>query len=53
MDLDYYLRTDEKYHDEVYELLLILETDQVDDEAAAQIAAAEERLDELVRISNT
>lgn len=49
--LFYYLETDEKYHGEVYELLQIIQQDQIDEEVEAQQKKAQKRLDELVRLS--
>lgn len=49
---DYFLKTDDKYHDEVDRLIRVLENDLIDDEAEAEKEKAQERLDQLVKLSN-
>lgn len=50
-DFEYYLKTDPKYHDEVYELLEILAQDVGDAELEEQQAQAKLNLGELVKLS--
>lgn len=50
-NFEYYLKTDPKYHDEIYTLLQIIEADLVDDETLLDQEQAQERLDELVKLS--
>lgn len=49
--IEYYLKTDEKYHSEVYELIQILEYDQIDADREKEQDKAAERLEVLVELS--
>lgn len=50
-NFDFFLTIDEKHHDEVYELIKILEVDIIDDEMAKEQEKALKRLEELQRLS--
>ncbi len=49
--IEYYFEIDEKYHDEVYELINILQISIVNEKTAKQQQKALERLEELKKLS--
>lgn len=49
--INYYRDIDKKYHDEVYELIQVLEVDFVDTETEEQQTKAMERLEELKNLA--
>lgn len=50
--LEWYFKIDQKYHEEVYDLLQVLENDLMDEQAEKAQETALKRLNELVAITS-